>query len=753
MGVVYKAEDTKLKRLVAIKFLPRHIAVSDEEHERFKIEAQAAAALNHPNIATIYAIEEVDDELFIAMEFIDGRELKKLIIDNSQLPIDNCLAIATQIAEGLKAAHAKGIIHRDIKSSNIMVTESGQVKIMDFGLAKIGGDVNLTKAGATVGTAAYMSPEQARGEEVDHRTDIWSFGVVLYEMLTGQLPFRGEYEAAMMYSILNEDLKPLTAIRPGVPIELERIVNKALAKKPEERYPHAEDLLIDFRVAAGKHEAGASTAGMRASVREGKEAGVSRFRNLLRSSFRSAGIAAALVAALVVIGIVIVVRHRSGAGQSDPPSVKSFRTLAVLPFINVGGDTAEVYFAEGMADELTTALVRVPGLRVAARSSVYRFKGGTAPAHEVGRALAVETILEGTVRRSGERLRVTAQLTNAADGLVLWADRYERRQQDVFDVQDEITHAIVTALRGTLAGEPATGAPRGTADLEAYDLYLRGRFFWAKRGEMGLRNAIDFFSRAIARDPDFARAHAGLAMSYVVLPIFTTSIPADSAIMLAQRSAARALALDSTLADAHLAMAYALKMKWRWPESERHFRAALSLAPDDAPAHHWYGVYLYAIGRPEESAKELQRARELDPFGSTIGTDGAIALYAARRFGEARAEIQRAYALDSTKSDTHLILGLIQLAMGHADSALHSFENARRHGIGMDVRPISVSHSVRLDATAKPARSMPTFDTTMMPVARSRMMWQSQQSARAIFQTRWPPLRRSWQNGTCSSPS
>jgi serine/threonine-protein kinase len=405
------------------------------------------------------------------------------------------------------------------------------------------------------------------------------------------------------------------------------------------------------------------------------------------------GLAALLVAVVVVTGIIVLVRRASEPGRSMPTGATPFRTLAVLPFINVGGDTADVYFAEGMADELTTALVRVPGLRVAARSSVYRFKGGTAPAHEVGRALAVETILEGTVRRSGERLRVTAQLTNAADGLVLWADRFERRQQDVFDVQDEITHAIVTALRGTLAGEPATGAPRGTADLEAYDLYLKGRFFWAKRGEMGLRSAIDFFGRAIARDPDFARAHAGLAMSYVVLPIFTSSIPADSAIVLAQRSGERALALDPTLADAHLALANALKMKWRWAESERHFREALALAPDDAPAHHWYGVYLYALGRPEESARELQRAREIDPFGSTIATDGAIALYAARRFGEARAEIQRAYSLDSTKSDTHLILGLIQLAMGHADSALQSFENARRHGIGMDVRPyLSVSY-------------------------------------------------------------
>jgi serine/threonine-protein kinase len=516
-------------------------------------------------------------------------------------------------------------------------------------------------------------------------------------MLAGQRPFRGEYEAAIMYSIINEEPQPFISTgsrRSDVPLFLENIIKKALAKNPEERYRSADDLLVDFRSVEGKHETGVPDAGWSAPAQKEKKSRLSLFQDLHQPRARSTHIAGLIVIVLIVISTLFIVTRQPS--ESDLPASTSptnFRTLAVLPFVNVGGDTTDVYFADGMADELTTALVRVPGLRVAARSSAFRFRGGTVPAREVARALAVEAILEGTVRRSGERLRVTAQLTNAADGLVLWADRFERRQQDVFDVQDEITHAIVTASRGTLAGESATGAPRGTADLEAYDLYLKGRFFWAKRGEIGLRRAIDFFNRAIARDPDFARAHAGLAMSYVVLPIFTVSIPADSAIALAQRSAARALALDSTLADAHLAMANALKMKWRWPESERHFRNALALAPDDAPAHHWYGVYLYALGRPDESARELQRARELDPFGSTIATDGAIALYAARRFGEARAEIQRAYSLDSTKSDTHLILGLIQLAMGHADSALRSFEHARRRGTGLDVRPyLSVSY-------------------------------------------------------------
>jgi serine/threonine protein kinase len=367
MGVVYKAEDTKLKREVAIKFLSRHIAASAEERERFKIEAQAAAALNHPNIATIHAIEEIDDDLFIVMEFIEGKELKQLIIDNSQLTIDNCLAYATQIAEGLKAAHAKGITHRDIKSSNIMVTDSGQVKIMDFGLAKMGGGVQLTKKGTTFGTVAYMSPEQTWGEPVDQRTDIWSFGVVLYEMLTGRMPFRGDYEQAVIYAILNEEPKLIADLRRGVPMELARIVGKALAKNPDERYQHVSEMAVDLKnLPKGSETAKTKTPPLKAT------------RLRIKRPWLYAG-----VAILLILLVALISRNLL---QRPEPKAKP-ASIAVLPFVNISADAEKEYFSDGMTEELINALAKVKGLNVVARTSVFQFKGKAYDIRKVGEQL------------------------------------------------------------------------------------------------------------------------------------------------------------------------------------------------------------------------------------------------------------------------------------------------------------------------------------------------------------------------------
>ncbi|MCZ6673012.1 MAG: protein kinase [Verrucomicrobia bacterium] len=383
MGVVYKAQDTKLDRTVAIKFLPRQISASAQQRQRFTTEAKAAAALNHSNIATIYAIEQANDETFIVMEYVEGHELKEEIAQGS-LPIEKAINIATQIAEGLHAAHKKGIVHRDIKSANIMLTESGGVKIMDFGLAKVRGGAQVTKVGTTVGTAAFMSPEQARGDEIDHRTDIWSFGVVLYEMLAGRLPFKSDYEQAVIYSILNEEPESVTELRHDVPEPLVETLEKALQKTRDARYQGAKDLLADLKKGGAKP-----------------------------------------------------------TSESTKKEQKKIPSIAVLPFANMSADPEQEYFCDGMAEEIINALTCLENLHVAARTSSFYFKGEKVDIREVGEKLNVAHVLEGSVRKAGNRLRITAQLIKIADGYLLWSESYDRELKDVFDIQEEIAENIV----------------------------------------------------------------------------------------------------------------------------------------------------------------------------------------------------------------------------------------------------------------------------------------------------------------------
>ncbi|MFH1866430.1 MAG: protein kinase, partial [Candidatus Eisenbacteria bacterium] len=435
MGVVYRADDTKLERHVALKFLSPCILGTDTEKTRFVQEAKAAAALNHPNICTVHEIDEAEGQIFIAMECVEGQSLKARI--ESGLPtIEEALAIATQIAEGLTEAHAKGIVHRDIKPANVVVTPQGRAKIMDFGLARSSAAAQLTVTGTTVGTIAYLSPEQARGETVDHRTDIWSLGVVLYEMITGLRPFRGNRDQAVIYSILNDEPNPLSVARPEVPIELENVMSRMLAKNPASRYPSAEEVLADLNRLRKDPEAATST--MPASAR----------------------------------------RRR--------PSI------AVLPFLDMSPQRDGEYFCEGMAEELINALTHIGGLKVSARTSSFQFKGPGHDVRKIGRDLGVETVLEGSVRKAGSRLRITAQLINAADGCHLWSEKFDRDMEDIFAIQDEISLAIVDQLRvGFLGDEKAQLVKRPNASPEAYNLYLRGRWFWNKRTHEDLTKAIE----------------------------------------------------------------------------------------------------------------------------------------------------------------------------------------------------------------------------------------------------------------------
>jgi serine/threonine protein kinase/tetratricopeptide (TPR) repeat protein len=613
MGVVYKAQDTKLDRIVALKFLPKHLLCDSEAKIRFEQEAKAASALDHPNIATIFEIDEAEGECFISMAYIEGKSLKKLI-EEKTLSLEEVLDITVQTCEGLAIAHERGIVHRDIKSDNIMVTSRGQVKIMDFGLAKLRGFPKVTKTGATVGTVAYMSPEQARGEAVDHRADLWSLGVVIYEMITGKLPFRGEYEHAVIYSILNEEPETITGLRSGLPKEFDVVVNKALAKSLDLRYQKVEDLLIDLRKA----------------------------RMVIESA-------------------------------KEPASTKKPQpSIAVLPFTNLSADPEQEYFCDGMAEEIINALTQVEGLRVVARTSAFAFKDKHEDIREIGRKLNVKEVLEGSVRKAGNRLRITAQLVNVDDGYHLWSERFDRDLADVFAIQDEISLAIVSKLKVKLLGdEKEKMLRRYTQNLEAYDLYLKGRYHWNRRTPEALKKAMSHFEQVIRKDPNYALAYAGLADCYSMLAQVYV-LPPKEAFPKAKALAKKALEIDETLAEAHTSLAFALFFfDWDWAGAEREFRRAIELNPNYATAHQWFAMGLLVnLGRTSEAIEEINKALELDPLSLIINTAaGNVYLYAGRE-DKAVEQAEKILDMDPTFGFAHMILADVNKRKGKYDEAV-----------------------------------------------------------------------------------
>jgi serine/threonine protein kinase len=529
MGEVYLAEDTRLHRKVAVKVLPAEVAVNHERLRRFNQEATSAAALNYPNIAHIYEIGESDGVHFIAMEFIEGVTLRQWM-QATPMDVGEVLDVAAQIAGALAAAHAAGIVHRDIKPENLMLRHDSIVKVLDFGLAKLlqgaapAMDTEAatrplvqTELGRVMGTVRYMSPEQARGKEVDAQTYIFSLGAVMYEMLAGQSPFGGETASDVIAAILTTEPKPPSSFDQGIPAELDRIVKKALAKERDDRYTNAKDLLRDLRQLQRRLEF---------EVDAEREFGVAR---QIAKSDRGA------------------MRSDKATRVSTPEPLNS---IAVLPFANLSADPENEYFCDGLAEELLNALAKIDELKVAARTSTFSFKGKNAPVGEIAKALNVNTILEGSVRKSGNRLRITAQLINAADGYHLWSERYDSEMKDIFDVQDEITLAVVEALKVKLLGdEQATILKRHTRSAEAHEFYLRGLSYFIKWTPEFFQKAIKNFDQAIAIDPYYASAYAGLAEVYTEMSFFSSS---PGGYMPKAREAARkALELDDMLGEAH----------------------------------------------------------------------------------------------------------------------------------------------------------------------------------------------------------
>ena len=616
-ATVYLAQDRKHGRAVAVKVLRPELAAALGA-ERFLREIEIAARLTHPHILSLHDSGEANGFLYYVMPYLEGESLRDRLNREAQLPVDHAVRIAREVASALSYAHSHDVVHRDIKPENILLS-GGEAVVADFGIARAlvaAGAAPLTDTGLAVGTPGYMSPEQAMAEpRIDGRADTYALGCVLYEMLAGHPPFLGTTAQEILARHTLDPVPPLRTVRPELPAELDRAVSKALAKAPADRFPSAA-AFSDALTHAGAPP------------------------SLARRAARPAVFVAAGVAALVA-GYVLLTRRPGSTGEPA-------RSIAVLPFVNIGADPNNEPFSDGMSEELITALANVDGLRVTARTSAFSFKGKQVDVREIGNKLNVSYVLEGSVRRAGSQLRVSAQLINAATGYHLWSDEYDRDARDVFAVQDEIARAIVGALRVKLSGAATTALVKPpTENPEAHDLYLKGRYFFAKRDSTSLRKAQDFFGQAIQKDSSYALAWSGLSDAYSHIGVFGY-VPPRVVYANAKAAALRALELDSALAQAHTSLGFiALFYDWDWPTAGRQLDRALALDPRYPDAHLFHGWYFVATNRMDDAIREVQTAVNLDPFSSVNNARLATMLFLARRYDEVLAQSRRVMELDS----------------------------------------------------------------------------------------------------------
>jgi len=654
MGVVYKAEDTRLHRFVALKFLP-DMEQDAQALERFEREARAASALNHPGICTIYDIGDQNGRPFIAMEFIDGETLRDHI-DGKALLLEETLKLGTQIADALDAAHAEGIIHRDIKPANVFITKRGQAKILDFGLAKLvpkgvagadaefGGELGdaTSIVGIISGTPSYMSPEQVRGDSLDRRTDIFSLGLLLYEMATGRQAFSGKTGGMIIEAVLTRPPVPARSIKPDIPPRLEEIISKALHKDRDLRYQNAAEIRTDLQ----RLERGAdSVHGAMGEVAER----VSREARAGNST-----------------------RQLRARGERTSKIIDS---LAVLPFENASRDPEHEYLSDGIAGSLINILATVPKLRVMAQSTVLRYKGRGMDPQTLGRELSVRAVLTGRIVQSGESLRIGTELVDVATGSQLWGTQYDRKPGDIFAIQDEISNEISEKLRLKLTrAEKKRLSKRQTEDPEAYRLYLKGRHHWDRWTEDGFYKAIEYFQQAAEKDPGYALAYAGLADSYVLLG-WNSYVAPKEAFPKAKMAAMRALRLDPDLGEGHTALAAVLWLHdWQWQEAETEFKRSLALNPAYATANHWYAEFVMTMGRHVEAIERMKESQALDPLSLIISVAIGWAFYLDRRYDEAIEQLRRTVELETHYPVTYWILGLVLRNTGRYELAISEGE-------------------------------------------------------------------------------
>ena len=629
MGVVYKARDLRLDRLVALKFLSPNLSASKDRIEQFFHEARAISKLNHPNIATIFEIDETGEEPFLAFEYLPGGTLREKIREEyaggGRMMVREIVSRGLAVARALAHAHRHGIVHRDVKSDNALFSEEETVKLTDFGVAQMGGQKSASHEDLTIGTAAYMAPEQAQGLEVGHRSDIFSFGVVLYELASGRVPFTGSAQAVVLYEIVHSEPRPLSEFRDDLPDTLTRIAGKALQKDPDDRYATMDE----------------------------------------------------------VVAALEAVRKELELEDTQPLKAElPAPTVAVLPFVDMSPAHDQEYFCDGMTEEIINVLTAVKGLKVVSRTSSFQYKGGAYDIRDIGEKLGVQTVVEGSVRTAGNKLRITAQLIKVADGYHIWSRRYDREMTDVFEIQDEISRAIVGNLKGKLVRDGQKSlVKKQTKNIEAYNLYLKGRHFLNQRTSRSIRRAIECFEEAACEDCDYVLPYAGLAEAYILLGAggYGGDDPA-AALHKAREAALKAIEGDDASAEAHLALALVYyRADWNWESAEREFRRAIEINDGYATGHHQYAMFLAALKRFEEALGEIRKARELDPLSLVINTAVARILHFSRRFDEAIEQSRRTLELDPRYGLAWFDIGLAYVITGRLQEAMDAFEALGKH--------------------------------------------------------------------------
>jgi serine/threonine protein kinase/tetratricopeptide (TPR) repeat protein len=710
MGEVYLAQDSRLRRRVALKLLPAHVTRDEQRLKRFQQEAYAASALSHPNILTVYDIGEQDDAHFIATEYIEGETLRQLM-KRVKVTLELTLEIALQIAAALSAAHATGIIHRDIKPENIMVRPDGYVKVLDFGLAKLVGPAEPqtgasalqainTETGMVMGTINYMSPEQARGKALDVRTDIFSFGIVLYEMVAGCVPFAGESGADVLVALLEKDPLPLAELAPDVPPELQRIVSKTLRRERDRRYQTMQDLLADLKALreeiqvqaklerSGSLEPGSGGTRPKALIAGQEASSEARARSINDASARTTSSAEYLVSEIkqhkksTLLVLLVVVIAAIGLGYYLLPKnpEAALDSIAVLPFVNQNQDPETEYRSDGLTESIINDLAQLPALRVIARSSVFRYKGKETDPLKAGKELGVRAVLTGRLLQRGDSLSISVELMDVRENKQLWGQQYEQKVADLLSMQRNIARDISANLRLKLSGADRSRASKHyTESAAAYQLYLKGRFYWNERTGEALKKSIDYFNQAIEIDPGDALSYAGLADAFVLIPNYSAGSPQEY-YPKAKAAARKALELDETLAEAHTSLAQALfAYDWNFAESSREFQRGIELNPNYATARHWYAnSTLLAMGRFDEAIAEGRRARELDPLSLIINADLGADYFYARQYDNALEQLRKTIEMDQGFYTAQYFSGMAYAMKGAFPEAIAAYKRAQQ---------------------------------------------------------------------------